>query len=375
MIQKFRNLHAVAKFVVLYQILLILTLPFYFYFATVQTSVVVAAVVIYFLAGLGITAGYHRFYSHKSYKAHPAVEWVIMFFGTLGTQGSIIRWSHDHRLHHAFVDTDDDPYSIKKGFWYAHMMWMMEAPKPIDKKIVKDLCDNPYLVFQDRHYLALVIGINALVFACFAWIFNDFFGAFFLILWGRMFALHHSTWFINSLAHTWGDRPFSQEQSAVNNFIISLLTFGEGYHNYHHTFANDYRNGIRWFHFDPTKWLIWSLSKLGLTSNLKMMDPASIKKRMVIEHKQLLTEQIKKLWWVKCDALQIKIDEISAQLIDKLNQWNEIRAQLKLSDSLDSELLYRLQNELKALTSSLKNDWQNWQRLSKHILLLKPLEI
>lgn len=375
MLNKLKNLHGIAIFLLLYQILFVISLPFYFYFVPFKVSVAVTAFILYFLSGIAITGGYHRLYSHKSYKVNPIVEAVIVFFGTLAAQGSIIRWSHDHRLHHAYVDTDKDPHSIKKGFWYAHFLWLLDPVRPIDRKIVSDLYDNPLLAFQARYYLPLVIGVNAFVCFLFAWIFSDFWGAFVLILWGRMFFLHHSTWFINSLAHTWGDKPFSQEQTAVNNFVIALLTFGEGYHNYHHTFANDYRNGIRWFHFDPTKWMIWTLHKLGLASHLKMIDPASIKKRMVIEHKQLLTERLKEVWWIKCDELQIKIDELSTQLLDKLNQWNEIRAQLKISDSLDSDLLRKLKKDLRAVKASIRHDWQCWNRLSKHILRLKPLEI
>ena len=203
----------------------------------------------------------------------------------MSCQGSVLRWAFDHRNHHAFVDTDDDPYSIKKGFWYAHFLWLMVNPKPIEPKTVPDLMRNKMVAFQHRYYPYLMVLSNALVFLFCGWMLNDFWGAFFLVTWMRIFLLHHFTWFINSLAHTWGDKPFCQEQSAVNNFIISLLTFGEGYHNFHHTFANDYRNGIRWYHFDPTKWMIWTLAKLRLASDLKRMDAYTIKKRMVIEEK------------------------------------------------------------------------------------------
>src|SRR5206468_2641426 len=141
-----------------------------------------------------------------------------------------------------------------------------------DPKVVPDLMKNRLVMFQDRFIGTWMILSNAIAFLLVGWLLNDFLGAFVISLWTRLFTLHHFTWFINSLAHTWGDKPFSQEQSAVDNYIISLLTFGEGYHNYHHTFANDYRNGIRWYHFDPTKWLIWSLHKLGLAFDLKRMN-------------------------------------------------------------------------------------------------------
>lgn len=364
----------IGIFLIAYQSLFVLFLPFYFYFATIQISTIIAATVLYFLSGLAITGGYHRLYSHRCYKVTPLIDALMVFFGTLATQGSIIRWSYDHRRHHAYVDTDEDPYSIKKGFWYAHFLWLLEKPRTIEPKVVSDLFNNKMVAWQHRHYLPLVIGLNALVFLFFGWLLNDYIGSFFLVLWGRMFLLHHSTWFINSLAHTWGDKPFSQEQSAVNNYIICLLTFGEGYHNFHHTFANDYRNGIRWYHFDPTKWLIWTLAKLKCASNLKQMDAAVIKKRMVIEHKRLLSERLSSLWYVKCDELEAKLEEISSQIIEKLNKLNEIRSQLTLQ-SVNGDLIQNMRDELASLQSSLKADWHTWKQLSKHILHLKPLHI
>lgn len=363
----------IGIFLIAYQVLFLLGLPFYLYFGTLHLSTALIAFTLYFISGLGITAGYHRLYSHRCYKASPIVDFFMLFFGTLATQGSIIRWSYDHRLHHAYVDTDDDPYSINRGFWYAHFMWLLEKPREIERKVVPDLFDHKWIAWQHTHYLKLVIGVNALVFLFFGWLLNDYVGSFFLILWGRMFFLHHSTWFINSLAHTWGDKPFSQEQSAVNNYIICFLTFGEGYHNYHHTFANDYRNGIRWYHFDPSKWLIWTLYKLKCASNLKKVEATLIKKRMVIEHKRLLSERLSTLWWVKCDELEAKLNEVSDEIIAKLNRLNEIRNKLS-SKEASRDLLNSMQTELKSVQRSMRADWQAWKQLSKHILRLKPLK-
>jgi stearoyl-CoA desaturase (Delta-9 desaturase) len=364
----------ISTFLIVYQALFLLGLPFYFFFSQVQGAVVATAIVLFFLSGISITGGYHRLFSHRCYKAHPFIEAVVVFFGTLAAQGSVIRWSYDHRLHHAYVDTDNDPYSINKGFWYAHFLWLLEKPRTIEKKVVSDLFDNKLVAFQHKHYLSLVIGLNVIFCAFFAFLFSDFWGAFFLITWGRMFALHHSTWFINSLAHTWGDKPFSQEQSAVNNYVISFLTFGEGYHNYHHTFANDYRNGIRWYHFDPTKWVIWTLSKIGLTSHLKEMDAATIKKKMLIEKKRVLCDYLQDFYSERREELQITIDQLSDQLLEKLNKLGELRSQLRIS-SENSELLQSIQTELKLLQKSIQEDWKSWQQLSKHILGQKSITV
>lgn len=357
-------------FLTVYQIALFISLPFYFYYYPVHASTVIASVILLYLTGLSITAGYHRLFAHRSYRAHPVVEGIILFFGAMAGQSSALRWAYDHRLHHAHVDTDEDPYSIKKGFWYAHYLWILEKPRPIESRVVPDLMKNKLVMFQERHIGKLMLSSNILVYLVLGPLLNDYAGVFFLACWTRLFALHHFTWFINSLAHTWGEKPFSQEQSAVDNYILSMLTFGEGYHNYHHTFANDYRNGIRWYHFDPTKWLIWTLNKLGLASDLKRMSPYAIKKKMVIEHKNLLIEQIKAFWQGKTE-LEMQVNEMSDRLVSKIaefNQLNEQYQQLKKMENQAQHMLESLRNEIKKLKRSLREDWRQWARLSRYIL-------
>ncbi|MCE2983302.1 MAG: acyl-CoA desaturase [Parachlamydia sp.] len=362
-------------FLIIYQIVLALTIPIYFYYAVPSLGMILTSVILLYLTGLSITAGYHRLYSHKAYKVHPAIEAVILFFASMAGQGSALRWSFDHRLHHAHVDTDLDPYSIKKGFWYAHFFWLLDKPRPIEKKIVPDLLRNPLIVFQDRYDVLLMVLTNALAFVFVGWLLDDYLGAFFISLWLRLFALHHFTWFINSLAHTWGDRPFCQEQSAVNNYFISLLTFGEGYHNYHHTFANDYRNGIRWYHFDPTKWLIWSLNKMGLASGLKRMDPFTIRKKMVLERKELLMERLCNIWYVKKDDVEKNVCDISDRLLAKIAELNQLREEYIQTRKAKQKIrVKQLRQEFRALKKSIRQDWRLWCRVSRMILKLKPLE-
>lgn len=360
-------------FLVTYQIILAITLPFYFYYSPVYASTVITAIVLLFLTGLSITAGYHRLFAHRTYRTNTFVEAIIVFFGTMACQGSVIRWGYDHRLHHANVDTDDDPYSIKKGFWYAHFLWIVEKPRKIDPKVVPDLLKNKMLVFQHKYYKFLMFASNALAFFVLAPLLGDYMGTFFIVVWLRMFVLQHSTWFINSLAHTWGDKPFSQEQSAVNNYVISLLTFGEGYHNYHHTFANDYRNGIRWYHFDPTKWLIWTLNKLGLAYDLKKMSSYAIKKKLVLEHKNLLLEQITAYWQAKKDELEQQVNEISGRMVEKIAEFSQLKERYKEAKNAQKrDVLKQLRAEIKALNKSLKADWSEWSRLSYSIMYKRP---
>jgi stearoyl-CoA desaturase (Delta-9 desaturase) len=361
-------------FLSLYQTLLLVTLPFYFYFCPLKLSMILASIVLLYLTGLSITGGYHRLYSHRTYKANPVVETLLLFFGAMSCQGSALRWSMDHRIHHAHVDTDNDPYSINKGFWYAHMLWIIEKPREIDPKVVPDLFRNKMVMFQHNFYRLLMFGSNALAFFGVGFLLNDYWGALFLAVGLRMFLLHHFTWFINSLAHTWGDKPFCQEQSAVDNYILSILTFGEGYHNYHHTFANDYRNGIRWFHFDPTKWLIWTLSKLGLVHGLKRMDACSIEKRMVIERKNLLSSHLSKIWDTKKDEVEKYLNEVTERILSALADLNRLKEQYQeIKRSAQRDLTKELKSELKRLQKSIKEDWRQLTQISHQILAQKSL--
>lgn len=356
-------------FLIAYQTILLAGLPFYFYHNTPSLGMILMSVLLLYLTGLSITAGYHRLFSHRAYKTNSFIEGIILFFGSMAGQSSALRWSYDHRLHHAHVDTDDDPYSISKGFWYAHFNWMLELPRPIEPKVVQDLMKNKLVMFQHNYIGRLMIATNVLAFVVAGFLLNDYLGAFVLAVWVRLFALHHFTWFINSLAHTWGDKPFSQEQSAVDNYIISLLTFGEGYHNYHHTFANDYRNGVRWYHFDPTKWLIWTLNKLGLARDLKKMSAYAIKKKMVLEHKNLLLGQIASYWQAKQDELSKQVHEISDRIVAKITDFNQLKERYRqVKYEKRAQDIHALRSEIKALRQSLRDDWRQWGVLSRTIL-------
>lgn len=313
-------------FLIGYQALVLAALPFYFYYCRPSAALIAISTTLLCVLGITLSAGYHRYFSHKSYKAHPIIEGILLFLSPLLVQESAIRWSFDHRRHHAFVDSDQDPYSIKKGFWYAHFTWMLYKPEPIDPKVVSDLWSNPRIRFQHRHIYLLMFGSNILLGLLIGYLLHDYVGAFMLAIGLRLLLSHHMTWFINSLAHTWGDRPFCQEQTAVNNFVCALLTWGEGYHNYHHVFAKDYRNGVRWFHYDPTKWLIFGLSKLGLTHNLRRVDDQTVKRMLVIKRKKLLLEKICQLAQDKQEALKQEVLQLSEKLLQNLelkSSWKQ----------------------------------------------------
>jgi stearoyl-CoA desaturase (delta-9 desaturase) len=236
-------------------------------------------VVWFALCGLAITAGYHRLFAHPTYRASRAVRFLYLLFGAASVQNSGLKWSIDHRLHHAKTDRDEDPYNIRRGFWWAHIGWVFfEDKAPVDPQSAKDLAGDALVRWQDRHYLwlAVLLGGVAPLALGFAW--GDPFGSLLVAGFLRLVVQWHATFAVNSFAHWIGHRPYSTANSARDCFWTALITLGEGYHNFHHRFQSDYRNGVRWFHFDPTKWFVWSLARVGLTWDLRRTSPAAIRR-------------------------------------------------------------------------------------------------
>ncbi|MBI3508424.1 MAG: fatty acid desaturase [Chlamydiia bacterium] len=344
-----------------YHLLLAGALPVYFLHHSPSWGLIGSMLALVFISGTAITAGYHRLYSHSSYKAHPIIEPFLLFFGSLATQGSAIRWSHDHRLHHAFVDQDRDPYTVKEGFWHAHILWLFKATRPIETKVVNDLLRNKQLKFQHEYYVPCMLASNLLVFVIAGFISGDWWGAFLFIWILRMFLLHHTTWCINSLAHYWGTQSYSEEHSAVDNYMISLLTYGEGYHNYHHTFAQDYRNGIRWYHFDPTKWLIWTLHKLGLAYDLKKVSDFKIQRALLHHHRDDLLQRLQQSFHDQQEQFSGKVIEIHDRLIEKLSQLQTLLEKTK--EMPKKILLPQIRNAKKEF----KEEWKQWKAMLRLI--------
>jgi len=327
----------------------------------------VALVTLIFLIGMGVTAGYHRFYAHKAYKIAKPIEVILLFFGTLAAENSAMRWAHNHRMHHIYTDTDKDPYSIKKGFWYAHILCTFKKVEPIDKRIVQDLQNNRLVAFQHRYYNLLYILGNTSIIVFIGYFLNDFFGAFVFCYLLRTFLIHHSTFFVNSLAHTWGAVPYTKEVSAVDNYAVALLTLGEGYHNYHHAFASDYRNGIKWYHFDPTKWVIWTLSKLGLAKNLISFSKYTIKRRMINEDKKFLLENIKKSLHTKKMHFEKRIQEMANKVTERLDVLRKSREEYLQGKkaSLAKERIYQLKKSFKSNKKLFMASWNDWKSIVK----------
>lgn len=226
---------------------------------------------LYATSGLGITVGYHRLTSHRGFECPPAVRIALLITGGWALQNSALKWGTDHIRHHAFCDQDADPYNAQRGFWYSHCGWLFFTSARLDGKYAARLRRDRVVMWQHRHYVPIVLSGLAGTFLV-GVLYNGWIGGlgcFLLAGVGRTFAVLNSTFCINSLCHLWGNQPHGTQDSSRDNWWISLLTFGEGYHNYHHTHPSDYRNGPLWYNFDPSKWFIYTLSLLGLASSLR----------------------------------------------------------------------------------------------------------
>jgi stearoyl-CoA desaturase (delta-9 desaturase) len=230
----------------------------------------------YLCSGLAITGGYHRLFAHGSYRCSPVVSFFCLLFGAAAVQNSALAWASDHRRHHACPDSEDDPYDARRGLWWSHIGWILRSGSARDYSNVRDLTKDRLIMLQHRFYSGAAFFMAAVVPALLGNIWHDALGAF---LWAgcvRLVLQYHSTFAINSVAHRFGARPYSSRTSARDNLFVALLTMGEGYHNFHHRFPSDYRNGIRWIDYDPTKWFVYALEAVGLASDLKRTPPQAI---------------------------------------------------------------------------------------------------
>lgn len=265
-----------------------------------QLKTCILAVVMYVFSGVSITAGYHRLWSHKSYDAHIIPKLFFAFFGAGAVQGSIKWWGHSHRVHHRFTDTKRDPYDARQGFWFSHMGWMLTIPNPKNRARadISDLTADPIVVFQHRHYLLLMVTAAVLFPCAVAGIFwGDFWGGFVYAGILKFFFIQQATFCVNSLAHWIGVQPFDDRRTPRDHVLTALVTFGEGYHNFHHEFPSDYRNALKWYQYDPTKITIWALSKVGLTWNLKTFSQNAIEQGLYQQQQKKLNRLKHKLNW------------------------------------------------------------------------------
>ena len=357
----------------------LLLVPAYGYFYGYDLYEWVVFALLMGFCGMSITAGYHRLWSHKAYKAHPLLRVIFALGGACALQNDILTWASEHRRHHQFVDNNDhDPYSASRGFWFSHIGWILRNYKSgaEDYSNVKDLMKDPIVVWQKKHYLTLLLVMNIGLPAFLGLVHGDIIAG--LLLGGllRLVLSQHVTYLINSIAHMWGQQPYSENNSARDNPILAFFTYGEGYHNYHHTFQWDYRNGIQWWHFDPTKWVISLLSFAGLTRELKRCNPAEIEKAR-LELQYLKAAE-------KCERFDIpeswrlRLETEYEQLLQTLQLWTEHRQAwyetkgIQLQESLNSLDRLQLKHGYKEVQYRLKAQKQRWQHLLRDLAQPHP---
>lgn len=337
------------------------------HFQMIQPATVVLAVVMAIFTGIAITGGYHRLFAHKAYEAKWPYRLFMLLFGAAAFENSALRWASDHRIHHKFVDTPKDPYNIKQGFWHAHMGWVMvKYSTDHSYNNVADLEHDPLVRFQNRHYVKLGIAFGFLLPTLIASLWGDPLGGFLIAGFLRTVMNHHFTFSINSFAHLIGRQPYSDKDSSRDSWVLALVTYGEGYHNYHHRFPTDYRNGIRSYHWDPTKWLIKGLERFGMTYNLRQVPTeVIIRARLKMDEKRLLSRM------TRADARRHMPHEVVAAARGRLEeayvQFRTLRKEYRrVKEARLESLSATMSHKVEAIRSDLAHARARLQDAAQH---------
>ncbi len=296
-------------------------------------------VVFYLLTGISVTAGYHRLYAHKAYDAHFIVKLFFLIFGAATFQNSVLKWASDHRLHHAKVDSEEDPYSIQEGFFYAHIGWIfLKKNSEIKERYARDFMTDNLILLQHKYYLVVSVIAGFVLPAVLGQVlFNSWLGGLAIAGFVRVVFVHHCTFFINSLCHYLGTTPYTDTNSAKDSWYMALLSFGEGYHNFHHFFQTDYRNGIYWYQFDPTKWFINSLRPFGLVFKLKLTPQDKIlAARMQMKIKALKLKMVEDL------KFEEEIETMKSRVLEALNKFQDLKNQYRFNKAQDIKAKMKL---------------------------------
>jgi stearoyl-CoA desaturase (delta-9 desaturase) len=255
--------------------------------AWVGPSDLVIMAVMYVLTAYGVTLGFHRLLTHRSFATHKPVEYGLAVLGSMAVQGPVMSWVADHRKHHAHTDAEGDPHSphghggglrgALKGLYYAHIGWLFDrAGQAPHDRYARDLFEDPGMQRIHRLFPLLVLLGLAIPFGLGYAIDGHLAGALTAALWGgavRIFLLHHVTWAINSVCHFFGTRRFAVEDHSTNVFWLSLLSLGESWHHNHHAFPRSAVHGLRWYEVDPTGWAVRALRRLKLAWNVVEISP------------------------------------------------------------------------------------------------------
>jgi stearoyl-CoA desaturase (delta-9 desaturase) len=228
---------------------------------------------LYFATGLGLTIGFHRLITHRSFETRSTIKVTLLALASMAVQGRAIDWAANHLKHHAHADEDGDPHSPLDGFFHAHVGWIFTAPVADRERYCKRHLEDPIIVFFDRTFLIWALVGMAIPFLIGGWT---------GLLWGglvRIAVVNHVTWAVNSVCHTFGDRPFDIKDESRNNWLVGLLAFGEGWHHNHHAFPAMAYHGMTWRQFDLSALTIRLLARLGCAWNVKMPSPELIARR------------------------------------------------------------------------------------------------
>ena len=224
-------------------------------------------VVMYSLVAFGVTVGYHRMLTHRSFTPHPVVKFILLVLGSMAFEGAAVQWAATHIKHHAVSDREGDPHSPVDGFFHAHLGWIFTHPDEDPNVWARHLVKDPIIMFVSKTFLLWGALSLVIPFAIGGWQ---------GLLWGglvRMFLTHHVTWSVNSVCHTFGKRPYATNDASRNEWVVGLLAFGEGWHNNHHAFPRSAFHGLRWYQLDLSGLLIATLEKLGLATDVYRIPP------------------------------------------------------------------------------------------------------
>jgi len=253
--------------------------------------------VLYVLTGLGVTVGFHRLFTHRSFKTGPVLRGVLAILGSAAIEGPVISWVADHRKHHAFSDLPGDPHSphvdhgsgwrgTLRGLAHAHIGWLfVHDQRGARDRYAPDLLADPVMRFVDRWFFVWAVGGMAVAFGLGGLIGGTWQAALSALLWGgavRLLLLHHVTYSINSICHVFGRRRFVTTDESRNVFWLSLITFGESWHNNHHAFPTSARHGMGRWELDPSALVIRALARLGLAWDVVSIDPDRQRRKRVV---------------------------------------------------------------------------------------------
>ncbi len=228
---------------------------------------------LYAITAMGVTIGFHRMLTHRSFRPHPVIKFLLLVLGSMSLEGPALQWAATHTKHHAQADREGDPHSPVEGFFHAHIGWMFKEREADPTIYARHLLTDPMVLFVSRTFFVWV-GLSLLL--------PFLLGGWSGLLWGglvRIFLTHHVTWSVNSVCHTFGKRAFETKDRSRNEWLVGLLAFGEGWHNNHHAFPRSAFHGLHWWQVDLSSYVIWMLERLDLVKEVYRVTPAMLAHR------------------------------------------------------------------------------------------------